>query len=495
MTKTTQPEALSFNGLGIAPKLLDILAELDYSTPTPIQIQSIPTSLEGKDLVGIAQTGTGKTLAFGIPMLQLLATNKGLGLVVLPTRELAVQVDESLRLIGKKIGLRTAVLIGGEAMGRQLNNLRRNPHIIIATPGRLVDHAMRRSVNLKNVKILVLDEADMMLDMGFLPQIKEILKLVPKERQTMLFSATMPTQIMKIATEYMALPIRIEVAPAGTAAENVEQEIFVIDRDSKFGQLKKTLTETKGSVLIFARTKHSVKNLCQKLVEAGFTAAEIHSNRSLGQRREALNGFKLGSYRVLVATDIAARGIDVKGIELVVNYDLPENSEDYVHRIGRTGRAGQKGKAISFALPNQSRDVRDIERLINKTLNITKIASDPNAPKSSIYDDKPRGGRGARSDRSGGQKSFRANSGRGGNGSGRRQQGRLYSTSASDVVGSDNARAPKRFNKFNKGAGKSAGTAFGKSRGSRPMGRQDSRPARPMTDKERFRKSMRPERF
>ncbi|MFA6106278.1 MAG: DEAD/DEAH box helicase [Patescibacteria group bacterium] len=368
----TQTEALSFSGLGIAPRLLDILTQLNYTTPTPIQVQSIPTSLEGKDLVGIAQTGTGKTLAFGIPMLQLLATNKGKGLVVLPTRELALQVDESLRVIGNKIGLRTAVLIGGEAMGRQLFALRRNPHIIVATPGRLADHAKRGTVKLNDVKILVLDEADMMLDMGFLPQIKEILKLVPKNRQTMLFSATMPNQIMKIAAEYMALPIRIEVAPAGTAAENVEHEIIVIDRDSKFPQLKKILEETKGSVLMFCRTKHSVKNLTQKIRLAGFSATEIHSNRSLVQRRAALNGFKLGQFRVLVATDIAARGIDVKGIELVINYDLPENSEDYVHRIGRTGRAGQSGKAISFALPSQMRDIRAIERLIKKTLNITR---------------------------------------------------------------------------------------------------------------------------
>ncbi|MFA6171835.1 MAG: DEAD/DEAH box helicase [Patescibacteria group bacterium] len=372
MMKTEQTEALSFSGLGIAPTLLDILAGLNYSTPTPIQVQSIPTSLEGKDLVGIAQTGTGKTLAFGIPMLQLLATNKGKGLVVLPTRELALQVDEHLRIIGNKMGLRTAVLIGGEAMGRQLGALRRNPHIIVATPGRLADHAKRGTVKLNDVKILVLDEADMMLDMGFLPQIKEILKLVPKKRQTMLFSATMPNQIMKIATEYMALPIRIEVAPAGTAAENVEHEIIVIDRDSKFGQLKKILGETKGSILMFCRTKHSVKNLTQKIRMAGFSATEIHSNRSLIQRRAALNGFKLGQYRVLVATDIAARGIDVKGIELVINYDLPENSEDYVHRIGRTGRAGKSGKAVSFALPSQMRDIRDIERLIKKTLNVTR---------------------------------------------------------------------------------------------------------------------------
>lgn len=377
MTMNNKQEASSFNGLGIAPKLLEILTNIGYETPTPIQIQSIPVSLERKDLVGIAQTGTGKTLAFGIPMIQLLAIHKGMGLVVLPTRELALQVDENLRVIGQKIGLRTAVLIGGESMAKQLSALKQKPHIIIATPGRLIDHTERRSVSLRDVKILVLDEADMMLDMGFLPQIKSILKLVPKERQTMLFSATMPSQIIKIASEHMSLPTRIEVAPAGTSSENVEQEIIIIDKESRLEHLKKVLGETRGSVLIFARTKHSVKNLTSKISFFGFSAAEIHSNRSLGQRREALNGFKLGKYRILVATDIAARGIDVKEIELVINFDLPEKSSDYVHRIGRTGRAGKSGRAISFVLPTQLKNVKEIEKLISKSLKVNKVASNP----------------------------------------------------------------------------------------------------------------------
>jgi len=373
---TTKQEAASFNGLGIAPKLLEILNELGFETPTPIQSQSIPVSLERKDIVGIAQTGTGKTLAFGVPMIQLLAVHKGMGLVVLPTRELALQVDQNLKTIGEKIGLRTAVLIGGEPIERQLKALKRKPHIIIATPGRLIDHTERRSVDLSNVRILVLDEADMMLDMGFLPQIRSVLKLVPKERQTMLFSATMPSQIIKIASEYMALPTRIEVAPAGTSAENVEQEIIMIEKEDKLDYLKGILGRTKGSVLIFARTKHGVKNLTKKMKLNGFSAAEIHSDRSLGQRQMALNGFKLGQYRILIATDIAARGIDVKEIELVINYDLPEKSGDYVHRIGRTARAGKSGKAISFVLPAQLKNLREIEKLINKTLKINRVASD-----------------------------------------------------------------------------------------------------------------------
>lgn len=372
MKNTTQQGALSFDGLGIAPKLLEVLTELGFSTPTPIQLQSIPVSLEGKDMVGIAQTGTGKTLAFGIPMIQLLAIHKGMGLVVLPTRELALQVDENLRKIGQKIGLRTSVLIGGEPINKQLASLKKNPHIIIATPGRLNDHIERRSASLGNVKILVLDEADMMLDMGFLPQIKNILKLIPKQRQTMLFSATMPSEIVKIASEYMSIPTRIEVAPAGTSAENVEQEIIVINKEDKLEQLKKILSDTKGSVLIFMRTKHTAKILTRKITQIGFTAAEIHSNRSLAQRKKALDGFKLGQYRILVATDIAARGIDVKEIELVINYDLPEKSDDYVHRIGRTARAGKSGKAISFVMPSQLKNLREIEKLINKTLKTNK---------------------------------------------------------------------------------------------------------------------------
>ncbi len=372
MNNIKQKEDISFDGLGIAPRLLGILADLGYQVPTPIQSQAIPVALEGKDIVGVAQTGTGKTLAFGIPMLQLLATQKGVGLILLPTRELAMQVNESLKVIGKKIGLRTTVLIGGEPIVKQLKSLKRKPHIIIATPGRLTDHANRKTLSLKNVRVLVLDEADMMLDMGFLPQIKTILRLVPKQRQTMLFSATMPNPIIKIASEYMISPTRIEVAPTGTSAENVDQEVIVVEKAYKIDYLIDILGKTKGPVLIFMSTRYAVIDLTKELKKFQFTVAEIHSDRSLGQRKEALEGFKLGKYRILIATDIAARGIDVKEIELVVNYDLPEKTEDYVHRIGRTARAGKSGKAISFVMPSQIRILRQIERLINKTIKTNK---------------------------------------------------------------------------------------------------------------------------
>lgn len=375
------PEAMSFQGLGISPNFLRILTEANFTTPTPIQHQSIPTGIEGKDLIGIAQTGTGKTLAFGIPMIQRLATTKGQGLILLPTRELALQVNETLQRVGNPLGLRTAVVIGGESMGRQTKLLNQKPHVIIATPGRLNDHLKQGTLKLDQIKILVLDEADRMFDMGFAPQIATILRVLPKQRQTLLFSATMPPEIAKIATTHMSMPVRIEVAPQGTAAKNVEQEIFIIRKEDKIRLLQKILKDYTGTILIFSRTKHGAKKITQNIQKFGYTAAEIHSNKSLAQRIKALDGFKTGKFRVLVATDIAARGIDVKNIELVLNFDLPDNSEDYVHRIGRTGRAGTSGKAISFATPDQRGDIQSIERLIKKTLTISKIPNDlPPAP-------------------------------------------------------------------------------------------------------------------
>ncbi len=367
-------ETLSFNGLGIAEKLLETLNKLGMSIPTPIQFKSIPVAVEGKDIIGVAQTGTGKTLAFAIPMIQRLALYKGKGLVLLPTRELASQVDENIRAYGASIGLRTAVIIGGESINRQREMVRRNPHVLIATPGRMNDFIQRGWINLSDVKVLVLDEADMMLDMGFAPQIETIIRKIPKERQTMLFSATMPNEIVKLAANHMAEPVRVEVANPGETAAGINQEIFIIHKDARLGQLEKLLQESTGSVLIFCRTKRGVKKLTEQVEMMGHRAAEIHSNRSLEQRRKALAGFKSRKYRVLVATDIAARGIDVKDIELVVNFDLPEDPGDYVHRIGRTGRAGKLGKAISFAAPDQIRDVRMIERLIKKTIPLTKLA-------------------------------------------------------------------------------------------------------------------------
>jgi len=364
----TQKIAPSFNNLGIAPKLLAVIHSLQFTTPTPIQHQCIPAALEGKDIVGIAQTGTGKTLAFGIPMIQLLAQNHGQGLILLPTRELALQVNEVLQSVGAQLGLRTVVLIGGASSHQQVQAMRRNPHIIVSTPGRLIDHLQQKNLTLEKVKMIVLDEADRMFDIGFAPQIKQVLNYAPKDRQTMMFSATMPKAIADMAAHYMRAPWRIEVAPAGTPAAQVEQEIFMVSKELRPQLLDKLLTDTAGTVLIFSRTKRGAKKIAAFIRDMGHTAVEIHSNRSLAQRQAAMAGFKTGKYRVLVATDIAARGIDVDDIALVINYDLPSNLEDYVHRIGRTGRASSTGKAISFAGPEERGDIRQIEKLIKKPI-------------------------------------------------------------------------------------------------------------------------------
>jgi ATP-dependent RNA helicase RhlE len=374
MTDSQKP---SFDGLGIFPDLLAHLTKIGFNHPTPIQQKAIPIGTTGEDVIGIAQTGTGKTLAFTIPLMQQISVNKGQGLILLPTRELALQVDETLQKLSKPFGLRTAILIGGAAMSPQIRALRNKPHVIVATPGRLIDHVDQKILGLQNIKVLVLDEADRMLDMGFEPQIKKILATVPKERQTMLFSATMPTKISQIAEKYMRKPLRIEVAPQGTAIETVTQEFFMVGKGDKLRLLDKLLTDYKGTVLVFSRTKHGAKKIMHVIEKMGHTAAELHSNKSLAQRKYALDGFKSGRIRVLVATDIASRGIDVSNIELVINFDLPDQAEDYVHRIGRTGRAGKSGKAISFVTPDQKRDLQIIERLIRTRITVSPLPELP----------------------------------------------------------------------------------------------------------------------
>lgn len=361
-----------FCSLGIAPGILKTLDRMRFKTPTPIQYKAIPHAIEGEDIIGIAQTGTGKTLAFGIPIVQDLAQKKGKALILAPTRELAIQVDESLRSIAQPFGLKTAVLIGGAPMKGQLTSIRKDPSIIVATPGRLIDHLEQRTLKLSDVRILVLDEADRMLDMGFAPQIDRVLRSVPKRRQTMLFSATIPPSIVKIASTNMKLPVHLEIAPSGTTAEKVTQELFIVKRESKNKILRKILDQYRGSVLIFSRTKRGATRVNKSIRGMGHKSAEIHSDRTLGQRRQALEGFKSGAYRILVATDIAARGIDVTGIELVVNYDLPDDAGNYVHRIGRTGRADHAGHAISFATPEQRNEVKEIEGIIRTAIPISE---------------------------------------------------------------------------------------------------------------------------
>jgi ATP-dependent RNA helicase RhlE len=352
-----------FSDLGLAPNILERVKRLGFDTPTPIQQAAIPVALVGRDVVGIAQTGTGKTLAFGLPMISRLRSFN-IGLVIAPTRELAQQIEETYH----KLGTKTALLIGGAPMGPQIRQLKARPAVIVATPGRLLDHINQGTADLRVVSVVVLDEADRMLDMGFAPDIRRIFERIPTDRQTMLFSATMPQEIADMASRYLRNPTRIEVERAGKAAANVTQELIVTEQQDKADMLRTLLSEHRGSVLVFARTRHGARKLARSVRMLGHSAAEIHSDRTLPQRRAALSGFKSGEFRVLVATDIAARGIDVKDIGMVINYDVPQSAEDYVHRIGRTGRAGASGKAITFATPEQRADVLDIEKLLQAEL-------------------------------------------------------------------------------------------------------------------------------
>lgn len=437
----------SFKELGISKGLLHRIDALGFTHPTPIQFKAIPIATSGEDVMGIAQTGSGKTLAFSVPMLQNVARNKSTGLVLLPTRELAVQVQETIKKLAGPVGLRTALIIGGTGQGPQRRALKAKPHVIIATPGRLIDLVERGIANLSKVQTLVLDEADRMLDMGFAPQLKRIISAIPNERQTLLFSATMPEEITKMAREYMNSPLRVEVAAPGTTADQIDQEVFIVPRKDKMDLLERLLKEYKGKVLVFSRTKYGAKKIARILRKSGHTADEIHSNRTQAQRQKALKGFAGSKYRVLVATDIAARGIDVSDIELVINFDLPDQIDDYVHRIGRTGRAGREGKAISFAAPEQKSDVAQIQKLINVQLPIKSPEGEelPPIQKAGRVDHK-RKGSGKRSGRSGGGRS---------NSRGRQakssapKKGRSYKPKRSGAAGgSGKKRRPMRKKRF-----------------------------------------------
>jgi len=375
MKQDSQKSSSLFANLGLSSDFVQVLDRLNFKTPTPIQEKSIPETLHGKDVIGIAQTGTGKTLAFCLPMLEKIRKEGGSGLIVVPTRELAAQVSEEIEKVGGRLGFKTTLLVGGADIGQQIRSLRRGPHVIVATPGRLNDHLERRTADLSHVHTLVLDEADRMLDMGFAPQINQILQSVPNDRQTLLFSATIPEGVAKIAQGYMNNPITIKVVPTGTDAKSIKQGMYYVDASSKFPLLQELLERYEnGPVLVFCRTKHATKKMARILNTQGHVTEELHSNRTLSQRRRALQNFKSGKSRILVATDVAARGIDVKEIELVVNYDIPDQNEDYIHRIGRTGRAGHTGCALSFVSPDQYRDMKAIERLVGISIPVLEAS-------------------------------------------------------------------------------------------------------------------------
>ncbi|HVR80986.1 MAG TPA: DEAD/DEAH box helicase [Luteimonas sp.] len=380
---------MTFESLGLMPELLRALAENNYTTPTPIQTEAIPLALAGKDLLGGAQTGTGKTAAFALPLLQRLSQTevapggprKPRALILTPTRELAVQVNDSIRTYGKHLKLSTAAIYGGAGMGPQFDLLRRGVDILVATPGRLMDHMERGSIKLDQIEILVLDEADRMLDMGFLPAIKRILAKVPVLRQTLLFSATFEAELKKLALDFMRNPQQVQIS-TGTVAENIAHRAHPVDGSRKRDLLIEILAKRHtDQVLVFGKTKHGCNRLAEQLEAAGLKAVAIHGNKSQAQRQKALNQFKAGKARVLVATDVAARGLDIPNLPLVINFDLPMVAEDYVHRIGRTGRAGLTGEALSLVSPDEGGLLRQIQRMLKMDIAMEPIAGfEPSRP-------------------------------------------------------------------------------------------------------------------
>ncbi|MBI2483287.1 DEAD/DEAH box helicase [Candidatus Uhrbacteria bacterium] len=377
---STSSPVPSFTDFAISPQLKESIAKAGFTTPTPIQAQAIPPALAGRDLIGSAQTGTGKTAAFVVPIVERLRGKRGLGALILtPTRELAMQIEEVFHQLARG-QVRVTTVIGGASMSRQYQALKAQPNVVIATPGRLLDHLGQQTVDLRPLQVLVLDEADRMLDMGFAPQINRILAAVPKERQTMLFSATIPPEIAALSRAELRNPVRIEIARSGMTAEKVAQAVFRVPQTQKTSLLLWLLEEQTGPTIVFTRTKHRADRIARTLKERGFPVAVLHANRSLSQRMAALEGFKRGTFRVLVATDIAARGIDVVDIAHVVNYDLPHVAEDYVHRVGRTARAERSGHAWSFAGPDEQKQLRDIERLLRKSVPLIALPASLPAP-------------------------------------------------------------------------------------------------------------------
>ena len=360
----------SFTELALTPAVLEAIAAAVWAAPTPIQAAAIGPILEGHDLIGCAQTGTGKTGAFAIPIVELLAgprpiARAGAGprvLVLAPTRELALQIAETFDALGRTQRVTTAVLIGGEAMGPQVAALAARPDVLVATPGRLADHLERGTASLRAIRIVVLDEADRMLDMGFAPQVERILRVVPIDRLTLCFSATMPPEVERLVRRHLVRPVRVEAGTLARPVAKVTQVLYRAEARDKTPVLLRLLGEERGRTLVFTRTKHRADRVARAVQAAGHRVARLHADRSMAQRREALDGFRSGLYRVLIATDIAARGIDVPEITHVVNFDLPHTAEDYIHRIGRTARAEASGLASSIAAPEESDQLRAIER-------------------------------------------------------------------------------------------------------------------------------------
>ncbi|MFD0979188.1 DEAD/DEAH box helicase [Tropicimonas aquimaris] len=361
-----------FDMLGLAPALNDALKRTGFTQPTPIQNQAIPLAMEGHDILGLAQTGTGKTLAFGLPLIDYLLANPGKpdpktakALILAPTRELVNQIAESLRTLTNGTRVHVVAVVGGQSINRQITQLSRGTDILVATPGRLMDLMDRRAVDLGSVRHLVLDEADQMLDLGFIHALRKIAPRLGTPRQTMLFSATMPNQMEELSRAYLNDPRRVQVSPPGKPVDKITQSVHFLDKGAKPGKLREILSrDPEALTLVFGRTKHGAEKLMKGLVADGFNAASIHGNKSQGQRDRAIKAFRAGEIKVLVATDVAARGIDIPGVAYVINYDLPEVPDNYVHRIGRTARAGREGEAIAFCSPDEADLLRQIQKLM-----------------------------------------------------------------------------------------------------------------------------------
>lgn len=383
-------ETITFASLKLAPEILKALEESSYKTPTPIQAQAIPEALLGRDLMAGAQTGTGKTAAFSLPMLQNLlpqanasaspAKHPIRALILVPTRELAIQVQESIQIYAKHTNLRSLVVYGGVDIKTQTPALMRGVEILVATPGRLLDHVEQRTLSLSQVQTLVLDEADRMLDMGFMPDLKRILALLPKQRQNLMFSATFSNEIKKLSEAFLNNPLLIEVARSNATNENVTQKVYLVDQDSKHGLLSKLLTENSTKqVIVFTKTKLTASRLARQLVREGIAADAIHGDKSQSERIQALEAFKQGKVMALIATDVAARGLDIDQLPMVINYEIPSAPEDYVHRIGRTGRAGALGEAISLVAPDEEKYLAEIEKLIKREIPKEKTSVSKNS--------------------------------------------------------------------------------------------------------------------
>ena len=442
----------TFSELKLIEPIERSLRELNYETPTPIQAQTIPFGLEGKDILGCAQTGTGKTAAFSLPLLDFLGGDtvkakrgKPQGLILAPTRELAIQIADSLKAYGKHLKLRTTLIFGGVSQNNQVREMNRGSHIVVATPGRLIDLMNQGHVNLNELEVFILDEADRMLDMGFLPDLKRIIRELPDNRQSMFFSATMAPKIVELANELLYKPVSVNVAPKETTVKNIKQELMYCDRGDKPGMLLELVQSNDvESVIVFTRTKRGANVVARRLEKAGVGAAIIHGGKSQNARQRALAAFRKGQVRVMVATDVAARGIDIDNVTHVINYDLPNEAEAYVHRIGRTGRAGLSGTAISFCAGDELDYLWDIEKLIGN-----EIPRDPDSVEPDYMPPKKSGGGRGRGRQGGGKR----------NGGGRSGGNRRKSSGSS---GAKNSR-PSSRRRSGSSSAKASGSGGGRS--------------------------------